>query len=291
MKFGRSSIDSNLFQLVVQEEGQFATLSGLNSLGDALRMTRDQFRESAANLPRLKIAPPLLLAPVSTEMEVWGAGVTYLRSRDARTHESVNPNVYERVYDADRPELFFKSTARRVVGNGQKIGIRFDSISSIPEPEVAVVVNCFREVVGYTICNDVTARSIEGENPLYLSQAKIYVGSTALGPDITPIWDAPNASEMGIRAQIVRAGATVWRAETSLNELHRSLDQLIEYLFRCQTFPHGVILSTGTGIVPPPDVNLQSGDVVRIEVDGVGELVNEVEVIPAETPVHTIRNL
>ncbi len=283
MKFGRSSTPSNSFQLVVEEKGQFTTITGLNSLAAVLQVTKHDLRELIASSPRERIASPQLLAPVSSETEVWGAGVTYLRSRDARTHESVNPNVYERVYEADRPELFFKSTANRVVGHGQKIGIRFDSISSIPEPEVAIVVNRFREVVGYTICNDVTARSIEGDNPLYLSQAKIYIGSTALGPDITPIWEAPHVREMGIRAEIVRGGAPVWRAETSLNELHRTFDELIEYLFRCQTFPHGVILSTGTGIVPPPDVHLQSGDFVRIEVDGIGELVNEVKAIPAET--------
>jgi 2-dehydro-3-deoxy-D-arabinonate dehydratase len=281
MKVGRTSTLSNPFQLVVEEGDQFATLTGLNSLADVLQITKNEFRDLVASSPRAQIPPPQLLAPVSRDTEVWGAGVTYLRSRDARTHESVNPNVYERVYEADRPELFFKSTANRVVGHGQKIGIRFDSASSIPEPEIAIVVNRFREVVGYTICNDVTARSIEGDNPLYLSQAKIYVGSTALGPDITPIWEALPAGEMGIRAEIVREGALIWRAETSFGKLHRTLEDLIEYLFRCQTFPHGVILSTGTGIVPPPDVNLQDGDLVRIEVDGVGELVNEVKVIPA----------
>jgi 2-dehydro-3-deoxy-D-arabinonate dehydratase len=281
MKVGRTSTLSNPFQLVVEEGDQFATLTGLNSLADVLQITKNEFRDLVASSPRAQIPPPQLLAPVSRDTEVWGAGVTYLRSRDARTHESVNPNVYERVYEADRPELFFKSTANRVVGHGQKIGIRFDSASSIPEPEIAIVVNRFREVVGYTICNDVTARSIEGDNPLYLSQAKIYVGSTALGPDITPIWEALPAGEMGIRAEIVREGALIWRAETSFGKLYRTLEDLIEYLFRCQTFPHGVILSTGTGIVPPPDVNLQDGDLVRIEVDGVGELVNEVKVIPA----------
>jgi 2-dehydro-3-deoxy-D-arabinonate dehydratase len=285
MKVGRTSTPSNPFQLVVEEGGQFATITGLNSLADVLQMTKDEFRDGVASSLREQIPPPRLLAPVSRDTEVWGAGVTYLRSRDARTHESANPNVYERVYEADRPELFFKSTANRVVGHGQKIGIRFDSASSIPEPEIAIVVNRFREVVGYTICNDVTARSIEGDNPLYLSQAKIYVGSTALGPDITPIWEAPPAGEMGIRAKIVREGVLIWRAETSFGKLHRTLEDLIEFLFRCQTFPHGVILSTGTGIVPPPDVNLQDGDLVRIEVDGLGELGNVVKVIPAQAEV------
>jgi 2-dehydro-3-deoxy-D-arabinonate dehydratase len=285
MKIGRISTPANSFQLVVENGGQFATIAGLNSLSHVLRMTKDEFREVVANSVRESIAPPRLLAPVSSETEVWGAGVTYLRSRDARKLESVDANVYERAYEADRPEIFFKATANRVVGHGQKIGIRFDSASSIPEPEIAIVVNRFREVVGYTICNDVTARSIEGENPLYLSQAKIYVGSTALGPHITPAWEALPANQMGIRAEIVREGVSLWRAETSFSNLHRTLENLIEYLFRCQTFPHGVILSTGTGIVPPPDIDLQDGDYVRIEVDGLGELANEVKVISAQAAV------
>jgi 2-dehydro-3-deoxy-D-arabinonate dehydratase len=279
MKFGRCSTSRNPFQFVVEEEGRFSTISELRSLSNALQITSESLRDLVASSPREKIPTPLLLAPVSSEIEVWGAGVTYLRSRDARKHESKNPTVYERVYEADRPELFFKSTAVRVVGHGQKIGIRFDSASSIPEPEVAIVINRFKQVVGYSICNDLTARSIEGDNPLYLSQAKIYTGSTALGPDITPAWEVPPAREMGIRAEIMRAGSSVWRAETSFDELHRTINDLIKYLFRCQSFPSGVILSTGTGIVPPPDVHLQRGDIVRIEVDGVGELVNEVNVI------------
>jgi 2-dehydro-3-deoxy-D-arabinonate dehydratase len=221
-----------------------------------------------------------LAAPISPEIELWGAGVTYLRSRDARKEESGVPDVYQLVYEADRPELFFKSTAVRARGTNALIGIRYDSEASVPEPEVAIYINKHREIIGYAICNDVTARSIEGENPLYLSQAKIYVGSTSLGPDITPSWLAPAKDAMAIKAKIVRAGNIPWEAETSLGQLNRTLEDLVDYVFRCQDFPHGLILSTGTGIVPPMDVSLEAGDIVEINVAGVGTLTNTVEVIP-----------
>jgi 2-dehydro-3-deoxy-D-arabinonate dehydratase len=220
-----------------------------------------------------------LAAPISPEIELWGAGVTYLRSRDARKEESGVPDVYQRVYEADRPELFFKSNAVRARGTGAPVGIRYDSDASVPEPEVAIYINRYREIIGYAICNDMTARTIEGENPLYLSQAKIYIGSTAIGPDITPAWLAPTAAEMKIKARILRGAQTAWEAETSLGALNRTLDDLITYLFRCQDFPHGVILSTGTGIVPPLDISLAAGDVVEIDVAGIGKLTNPVEVI------------
>jgi 2-dehydro-3-deoxy-D-arabinonate dehydratase len=221
-----------------------------------------------------------LTAPIASEIELWGAGVTYLRSRDARKEESGVPDVYQRVYEADRPELFFKSTAVRARGTSAPIGIRYDSEASVPEPEVAIYINKYREIIGYAICNDVTARTIEGENPLYLSQAKIYIGSTSIGPDITPAWLAPSAQEMSIKAKILRGSDHVWQAETSLGALNRTLEDLVNYVFRCQEFPHGLILSTGTGIVPPMDVSLQANDVVEIEVAGVGRLTNPVVVIP-----------
>jgi 2-dehydro-3-deoxy-D-arabinonate dehydratase len=221
-----------------------------------------------------------LVAPISPEIELWGAGVTYLRSRDARKEESGVPDVYQRVYEADRPELFFKSNAVRARGTNSPVGIRYDSAASVPEPEVAIYINRYREIIGYAICNDMTARTIEGENPLYLSQAKIYIGSTSIGPDITPAWLAPTAAEMKIKARIVRGTEIAWEAETSLAALNRTLEDLITYLFRCQDFPHGVILSTGTGIVPPLDISLAAADVVEIDVAGVGKLTNTVEVIP-----------
>jgi 2-dehydro-3-deoxy-D-arabinonate dehydratase len=223
-----------------------------------------------------------LVPPVAPETEVWGAGVTYLRSRDARKEESDTPDVYQRVYEADRPELFFKATCRRTVGNGDPIGIRYDSEASVPEPEVAIVVNKFREIIGYSICNDMTARTIEGENPLYLPQAKSYLGSTSLGPDITLSWLAPSAAEMSIHAEIKRGSAIVWQADTALSGLNRTLPDLVDYLFRCQTFPDGVILSTGTGIIPPLEFITKEGDVISITVNGLGVLSNPVVTISAD---------
>jgi 2-dehydro-3-deoxy-D-arabinonate dehydratase len=222
-------------------------------------------------------------APVSSDVEIWGAGVTYLRSRDARKEESGVPDVYQRVYEADRPELFLKSIARRTIGDGEEIGIRADCAASVPEPEVAIVINRYQEIIGLTICNDVTARSIEGENPLYLSQAKIYLGSTSLGPVIKPFWDINDYKEIGIQAHIDRKGEIIWQAETSLAALHRTFDDLISYLFRCQVLPFGAILSTGTGIVPPLDISLQQGDVVSISVDQIGTLQNKVALIPLDS--------
>ncbi|MEK6648281.1 MAG: fumarylacetoacetate hydrolase family protein [Actinomycetota bacterium] len=275
----------NPYQLVVVEDGRYFTIPGLTTLTDALRIRLSELRSlvSDANGAEIK---GVLQAPVAVETEIWGAGVTYLRSRDARKEESGVPDVYQRVYEADRPELFFKGNARRTLGTGVDIGIRADSHASVPEPEVAIVVNRFQEVIGLTICNDVTARTIEGENPLYLSQAKIYVGSTSLGPTIKPFWDISNPKELGISANIQRGADVIWQAQTSLAALHRSFDDLVSYLFRCQVFPDGVILSTGTGIVPPLDVCLEAGDVVSIRVDEVGTLANTVVLIPLD--IHKI---
>ena len=223
-----------------------------------------------------------LTAPIAADSEIWGAGVTYQRSRDARKEESGIPDVYQLVYEADRPELFFKATARRTVGTNANVGIRADALTSVPEPEVAIVVNKYRELIGLTICNDMTSRNIEGENPLYLSQAKIYYGSNAVGPMIRPIWEIKDHSALAIDAKIERGANIVWQAQTSLAQLNRSFADLIEYLFRCQSFPVGAILSTGTGIVPPLDISLEAGDVVTINVAEVGTLVNKVVVTPVD---------
>ena len=166
-------------------------------------------------------------------------------------------------------------------GFSERIGIRYDSAASVPEPEVAIYINRYKEIIGYSICNDMTARSIEGENPLYLSQAKIYTGSTSLGPNVTPSWLAPKKEDMSIKAKIERGTGIAWQAETSLGALNRTLEDLVTYLFRCQQFPHGAILSTGTGIVPPMDIKLEENDFVEIEVAGVGTLRNQVEIIQA----------
>jgi len=278
MKFSVLHTANAQYQFAVTTDGVHRSVEGLPTLTEAMHLTLAELKTRTAGATTTisgELAPP-----IAAEIELWGAGVTYLRSRDARKEESGVPDVYQRVYEADRPELFFKSTAVRARGTNAPIGIRYDSEASVPEPEVAIYINKHREIIGYAICNDVTARSIEGENPLYLSQAKIYIGSTAIGPDITPAWLAPAANEMSIKAKILRGSALVWEAETSLGALNRTLEDLVNYVFRCQDFPHGLILSTGTGIVPPMDITLAAGDIVEINVAGVGTLSNTVEVIP-----------
>jgi 2-dehydro-3-deoxy-D-arabinonate dehydratase len=277
MKFSILGNQEQAFQFAVTIDGQHSAVADIPTLTQAMHLTLEELK-SAVSKTSGTVAGELV-APISPEIELWGAGVTYLRSRDARKEESGVPDVYQRVYEADRPELFFKSNAVRARGTGSPVGIRYDSDASVPEPEVAIYINRYREIIGYAICNDMTARTIEGENPLYLSQAKIYIGSTAIGPDITPAWLAPTPAEMKIKARILRGTAIAWEAETSLAALNRTLEDLITYLFRCQDFPHGVILSTGTGIVPPLDISLAAGDVVEIDVAGIGKLTNPVEVI------------
>ena len=279
MKFSVLKSNSSDYQFAVTVDGVHRSVDGLPTLTEAMHLTLAELKARTAKTGAEVTGE--LAAPIASEIELWGAGVTYLRSRDARKEESGVPDVYQRVYEADRPELFFKSTAVRARGTGANIGIRYDSEASVPEPEVAIYINKHREIIGYAICNDVTARSIEGENPLYLSQAKIYIGSTAIGPDITPAWLAPAAKEMSIKAKILRGSTLVWEAETSLGALNRTLQDLVDYVFRCQDFPHGLILSTGTGIVPPMDIALAAGDIVEIYVAGVGVLSNPVVVIPA----------
>ena len=278
MKFSVLKTKDSQYQFAVTVDGVHRSVEGLPTLTEAMHLSLEELKARTAQ-PSTEITGELA-APIASEIELWGAGVTYLRSRDARKEESGVPDVYQRVYEADRPELFFKSTAVRARGTGAPIGIRYDSEASVPEPEVAIYINRYREIIGYAICNDVTARSIEGENPLYLSQAKIYIGSTSIGPDITPSWLAPAAAEMSIKAKILRGAQVVWEAETSLGALNRTLKDLVDYVFRCQDFPHGLILSTGTGIVPPMDISLAAGDVVEINVAGVGVLSNPVVVIP-----------
>jgi 2-dehydro-3-deoxy-D-arabinonate dehydratase len=217
-----------------------------------------------------------LLPPVD-EQEIWAAGVTYLRSKKAREDESAGAaRFYDLVYTAPRPELFFKATPARVVGPGQRIRVRADSRWSVPEPELAVVVAPDLRIVGYTIGNDMSARDIEGENPLYLPQAKVYKQSCAIGPCVTLATALPPRDQVGIRLRIERGGATAFAGETSLARMARPLEDLVDWLGRENEFPNGVILLTGTGIVPPDEFTLQAGDVVSIAIDGVGELVNPV---------------
>ena len=217
-----------------------------------------------------------LLPPVDALTEVWAAGVTYKRSRAAREEESDQPDVYSRVYDADRPELFFKSVAWRVVGTGEPIGVRSDSAINAPEPEIALVCNSFGEIVGVTICNDVSSRSIEGENPLYLPQAKVYAGSCALGPGFVPIDQIPDIYNLNISVAVKRDGEVIWDGVTSTKEMHRTFEDLVKYLFLQMTFPQGVILSTGTGLVPSMSFNLSTEDEVTVGIERIGTLFNKV---------------
>ncbi|ETW96825.1 MAG: fumarylacetoacetate hydrolase [Candidatus Entotheonella factor] len=210
-----------------------------------------------------------LLPPVESSQEVWAAGVTYLRSREARMAESETKDIYEKVYDADRVEVFFKGAGWRIRGMGQPIRVRTDSQWNVPEPELAIVVNASGDIVGYTVGNDVSSRDIEGANPLYLPQAKIYDGSCAIGPGI--VIDGPQAQrDLPIHMTIERAGGVVYEGETNTSQLKRSVEDIADWLMRELTFPEGVIVLTGTCLVPPDEFTLSSGDRVRIRV---GDLV------------------
>ena len=223
-------------------------------------------------------AEPLgrLLPPIDGLTEVWASGVTYLRSNEARQEESQVADVYARVYEAARPELFFKSPAWRACGDGEPIGIRDDSEVDVPEPELALACNASGEIVGLTVCDDVSSRSIEGENPLYLPQAKIYSGSCAIGPGIVPIWEITDVHSLDITVEVTRDGSTAWAGRTSTAKIHRDFDDLVEHLFRQSAFPQGALLSTGTGLVPELTFTLAAGDEVRIAISSVGVLTNPV---------------
>jgi 2-dehydro-3-deoxy-D-arabinonate dehydratase len=218
-----------------------------------------------------------LLAPIGSQ-EVWASGVTYYRSRNARMEEAKTAgggDFYDRVYLAERPELFMKATPNRVVGHRGKVAIRKDATWSVPEPELTLLANPGGKIVGYTIGNDMSSRDIEGENPLYLPQAKVYDRSCALGPGIL-LTEEPIPTSTEIHMQILRAGKSVFTGSTTLTELKRTFSVLLEYLYRDNAFPNGCFLLTGTGIVPPDEFTLQQQDEVRITITGIGTLVNTV---------------
>jgi 2-dehydro-3-deoxy-D-arabinonate dehydratase len=219
-----------------------------------------------------------VLAPVENQ-EVWAAGVTYERSREARAEETRDRSPYDLVYEAERPELFEKSAGWRVRGPGEPIGIRRDSSWNVPEPELALVLDATMRIVGFTIGDDVSSRSIEGENALYLPQAKVYEGSCALGPAIVPASEA--SPPFAIRMRIARGDETVYEDETSTERIVRPFEDLAAWLGRSLAFPVGAILLTGTGLVPPSDVTLLEGDRVRIEIERIGVLENVVEAVGA----------
>ena len=227
-------------------------------------------------LPHYNLADVSLLAPVE-EQEVWAAGVTYLRSKAARMEESdFSANAYDRVYVAERPELFFKSLPQKVVPSGEPVGIRKDSRWNVPEPELALVLNSRGQIAGYTIGNDMSSRDIEGENLLYLPQAKMYDRSCAIGPSIVIGITETEARAWRIKLAIRRGDEVVFEGETSVGQIKRSFEELAQFLFRSQRFPSGAILLTGTGIVPPESFSLTPEDFIRIEISGIGTLENPV---------------
>ncbi|WP_435005898.1 fumarylacetoacetate hydrolase family protein [Tundrisphaera lichenicola] len=258
-----------------------ARLSDLLHAEDPAQIVRDWLGQSGSQgettLGSVRLLPPI------DHQEVWGAGVTYERSKQARQEESEQAaSFYDKVYTADRPELFFKATPSRVVGPGQAIRVRQDTSWCVPEPELALVLSPRLTIVGFTVGNDVSARDIEGENPLYLPQAKMYDACCALGPVITLASAMPPILEVGIRLEIEREGKTIVRESTSIARMARKLEDLVDWLGRDNRFPDGAFLLTGTGIVPPDDFTLAPGDFVRIAIDGIGTLVNPV----VQGPIH-----
>ena len=265
-------------------EPAFSSLAGLLAYSQALDGRLESFVKSvipscpmvtdleALGQPPSEKSAFRLLAPIDYQ-EVWAAGVTYLRSREARERESEEADVYSRVYDAPRPEIFFKATPHRVAGPYTPVCVRSDSTWSVPEPELALVLNAELQLVGYTIGNDMSARDIEGSNPLYLPQGKTYTGCCALGPTIVLTTEVP---PLEIECTIRRGERVPFEGKIETNQFKRSYAELIEYLGRDNTFPEGVVLLTGTGIVPPDDFTLREGDSVSITIEPVGTLVNPV---------------
>lgn len=233
-------------------------------LGLPLELIPQAIRAQQTDLP----ADGRLLAPIEDRQEVWASGVTYLRSREARKEESATADIYQKVYDAQRPELFFKSLGWRVVGPGEAVRIRKDSTWNVPEPEMTLVVNAHGQIVGFCAGNDMSSRSIEGENPLYLPQAKMYDGSCALGSGIV-LADPGELKQLDVHIRIERSTETVFSGSTSTSKMHRPIEELVAFLFREMEFPAGVFLMTGTGVVPGERFTLSAGDRVAIQVGAV----------------------
>lgn len=268
---------------VVEDDGGAHPL-GI-SLAELLSRPTAQIRETveaARAGATIDVEGAHVLPPVDVQ-EVWASGVTYLRSRDGRIEEAVDASPYDRVYAAERPELFLKATPWRVVTDGAEVGIRADSGWDVPEPELGLVLDAAGVIVGYVVGNDMSSRSIEGANTLYLPQAKYYDGACALGAAIVPAWEVPDGP-LAIDIVIERDGAPVLEASTSTDQLARRLQDLADWLYRSLTHPHGAVLLTGTGIVPERDFTLQAGDEVRISIEHVGTLQNTVRVVGTGSP-------
>jgi 2-dehydro-3-deoxy-D-arabinonate dehydratase len=264
--------------LVAQRGDEFFRLAERE--WDALFVAADPAAWLAAQVERAAsdLRPVALLAPIQSQ-EVWAAGVTYLRSRDARMDESKEAgggSFYDRVYGAERPEIFFKATPHRVVPPGASMKLRGDARWNVPEPELTLAISSRGAIFGYTIGNDLSSRDIEGENPLYLPQAKFYDGACAIGPVITLAVSLPPPEQVTISLMIERRGKAVFEGSTRLTSMARRLEELVEWLGRETSFPDGVLLLTGTGIVPPDDFSLAVGDVVSIAIAGIGRLTNTI---------------
>jgi 2-dehydro-3-deoxy-D-arabinonate dehydratase len=238
-----------------------------------------KMKERIKGLSPSQSRPNDILAPVGRRQELWACGVTYLRSKIGRQEESKDAgggDFYARVYEAERPEVFFKANPHRVVGPNGKVRIRKDSTWDVPEPELTLVVSSSAKIIGYTIGNDMSSRSIEGENPLYLPQAKTYDACASVGPCIY-VTEEPLNKDTTIRLVITRNNKTVFEGSIAISQIKRSLEELVSFVFRECSFPYGCLIMTGTGIVPGHDFTLKSGDEVKISIDGIGTLVNEVE--------------
>lgn len=266
-------VEGDIVRPLSLDAGQYQTLTEILESHDPAETVRFLIDPAATTLARGSVT---FLPPID-EQEVWAAGVTYKRSRSARMEESVSSaTVYDLVYKADRPELFFKSSAAKVVGNDKPVRIRKDSAWNVPEPELALVIDRRGQIVGYTIGNDMSSRDIEGENPLYLPQAKVYDESCSLGPWITLQGSLRSLEETVISIDISRGGKSVFAGKTTAAEIARPLESLVDWLCRENTFPHGAVLLTGTGVVPDKDFTLVAGDVVAITIEGIGTLTNPV---------------
>jgi len=247
------------------------SITALLESGDAAQRLSD-----LSKLPETPLADVTLLCPIEVQ-EVWAAGVTYLRSKDARMEESdFSATAYDRVYNAPRPEIFFKSLPEKVVACGEPVGIRTDANWSVPEPELVLMMNSRGEIAGYAVGNDMSSRDIEGENLLYLPQAKVYHRSCAVGPWVRVGATEEEAREWEIKIQIERSGGSVFDGSVGVNQIKRSFGELRDFLFESQLFPFGCVLLTGTGIVPGDDFTLEEGDTVRIHISGIGCLNNPV---------------
>ena len=262
--------------LLVEHNGDFFSIS--HSLSDLLSMDMNEARSIIEAASTSVKAPTQLIAPIDPHQEVWACGVTYLRSKVGRMEESEIPDLYSRVYEAERPEIFYKSVGWRVIPNGEPVGIRRDSGWDVPEAEVVLVVNSHQEIFGYTIGNDMSSRSIEGDNTLYLPQAKSYDKSCTIGSFIIPSWEITDAV-FPFTLTVERNAVEVFAGASSSAEMKRGFTELVDWFFRTLPMPDGAMLFTGTGIVPDADFTLHEGDVVKIDGGVLGHLNNPVVLV------------